>query len=112
MVDEMDRVFHALAHSARREMIAQLANGERTVGELAEPLPMSLWAASKHVQVLERADLIDRRVDGRRHVCSLRAGSLASASAWLHFYEPHWRQSLDSLQALMQADPNHEGEDR
>jgi DNA-binding transcriptional ArsR family regulator len=112
MVEEMDRVFHALAHSARREMIAQLANGERTVGELAEPLPMSLWAASKHVQVLELADLIDRRVDGRRHVCSLRAGPLASASAWLLFYERHWQQSLDSLQSLMQADPNHEGEDR
>jgi DNA-binding transcriptional ArsR family regulator len=112
MVEDIDRVFHALAHSARREMIAQLAKGERTVGELAEPLPMSLWAASKHVQVLEHAGLIDRRVDGRRHLCSLRVGSLASASAWLHFYEPHWQQSLDRLQALMQADPNHEGEDQ
>ena len=67
----MDAVFHALAHDTRRAMLRRLAGGELTVGELAEPLAMSLAAASKHVQVLERAGLLHRTVRGRRHVCRL-----------------------------------------
>jgi DNA-binding transcriptional ArsR family regulator len=88
-VPEMDSVFHALAHGARREMLGRLADGALTVGELAEPLPMSLAAASKHVKVLEGAGLVRRTVDGRRHTCRLDPGPLASASEWLHFYERH-----------------------
>ena len=67
----MDAVFHALAHDARRAMLRRLAGGALTVGELAGPLAMSLAAASKHVRVLERAGLLHRTVDGRRHVCRL-----------------------------------------
>jgi DNA-binding transcriptional ArsR family regulator len=96
----MDAVFHALAHDARREMLRRLALGELTVGELAEPLAMSLAAASKHVQVLERAGLLHRTVDGRRHVCRLRPGPLAPALAWLGFYQRYWDERLDDLDAL------------
>jgi DNA-binding transcriptional ArsR family regulator len=99
----MDAVFHALAHGARRDMLGRLARGELTVGELAEPLTMSLAAASKHVQVLERAGLVRRTVDGRRHVCRLDAAPLASATAWLRFYERHWSESLDNLEALLRT---------
>ena len=84
----MDEVFHALAHDVRRAMLRRLAGGELTVGELAQPLAMSLAAASKHVRVLERAGLVHRTVDGRRHVCRLRAAPLAQAAAWLRWYEP------------------------
>jgi DNA-binding transcriptional ArsR family regulator len=108
----MDAVFHALAHKARREMLGRLAQGELTVGELAEPLTMSLAAASKHVKVLERAGLVRRTVDGRRHVCRLEPGPLASASAWLRFYERHWNERLDALEALFPAAPTPEREDR
>jgi DNA-binding transcriptional ArsR family regulator len=101
MVEEMDAVFHALAHGARREMVGRLADGELTVGELAEPLAMSLAAASKHVKVLERAGLVHRTVDGRRHVCRLEAAPLASATAWLRFYERHWTERLDALEELL-----------
>jgi DNA-binding transcriptional ArsR family regulator len=97
MVEEMDAVFHALAHGARRDMLGRLAAGELTVGELAEPLEMSLAAASKHVKVLERAGLVRRTVTGRRHVCRLEPGPLASASAWLRFYERDWGERLDAL---------------
>jgi DNA-binding transcriptional ArsR family regulator len=97
MVEDMDAVFHALAHGARRDMLGRLAAGELTVGELAEPLEMSLAAASKHVKVLERAGLVQRTVTGRRHVCRLEPGPLASASAWLRFYERHWEERLDAL---------------
>lgn len=107
----MDAVFHALAHDARRAMLRRLAQGEQTVGELAAPLSMSLAAASKHVKVLERAGLIQRTVDGRRHVCRLEPGPLASASAWLHFYERHWNERLDALAGLFQADPTPEEEE-
>jgi DNA-binding transcriptional ArsR family regulator len=102
---EMDRVFRALAHGARREMLRRLAAGELTVGELAEPLTMSLWAASKHVQVLEQAGLVRRTVDGRRHLCRLDPEPLASASDWLRFYERHWAERPDALEGLLLADP-------
>jgi DNA-binding transcriptional ArsR family regulator len=111
-VDGMDVVFHALAHGARREMLGRLAERQRTVGELAAPLTMSLAAASKHIQVLERAGLVRRTVDGRRHVCRLDPAPLASASAWLHFYERHWEERLNALEDLLRADPTPDKEDR
>jgi len=107
MVEDMKgigRVFHALSHGARRQMLSRLDAGELTVGELAEPLSMSLAAASKHVKVLERAGLVRLRVEGRRHVCRLEPAPLASAYAWLHFYERHWRERLDALEAMFRAD--------
>ena len=97
----MNDVFHALAHDARREMLGRLALRELTVGELAEPLAMSLAAASKHVKVLERAGLVHRTVDGRRHVCRLEPAPLASAAAWLRDYERFWSERLDALEALL-----------
>lgn len=106
----MDAVFHALAHETRREMLERLAERELTVGELAEPLAMSLAAASKHVKVLERAGLVRRTVQGRRHVCRLEPGPLASASAWLRFYERFWTERIDALQALL-TEPNPDSED-
>ncbi len=84
-----DDVFHALAHRARRQMLGRLAAGDLTVGELAEPLTMTLAAASKHIKVLERAGLVHRMVDGRRHVCRLQRARLASAAAWLRLDERH-----------------------
>jgi DNA-binding transcriptional ArsR family regulator len=108
MVDDLegtDAVFHALAHGARRDMLERLAGGELTVGELAEPLAMSLAAASKHVKVLELAGLVRRTVQGRRHMCRLETAPLASASAWLSDYERHWSERLDALQVMFPADP-------
>ncbi len=73
-------VFHALAHDARREMLGRLSSRNLTVGDLAEPLSMSFAAASKHVKVLERAGLVHRIIEGRRHVCRLEAAPLATAA--------------------------------
>ncbi|MGZ4269731.1 MAG: ArsR/SmtB family transcription factor [Solirubrobacteraceae bacterium] len=107
----MDEVFHALAHEARRDMLRRLADQERTVSELAEPLTMSLAAASKHVKVLEGAGLLRRTIAGRRHVCRLEPAPLASAAAWLRFYEPYWHERLDALEALFDNDRITEEED-
>ncbi|WP_416210124.1 ArsR/SmtB family transcription factor [Frankia sp. Cr1] len=85
-------------------MLQRLALGELTVGDLAEPLTMSLAAASKHVKVLERAGLIRRTVDGRRHVCRLQPAPLASALAWFRFYDRHWNERLDALEVLFRTD--------
>ena len=71
-------------------MIRRLSEKEMTVGELAEPLVMSLAAASKHVQVLQNAGVVQRTILGRRHVCRLAPGSLASAFEWLRSYEKLW----------------------
>jgi DNA-binding transcriptional ArsR family regulator len=109
---EMDAVFHALSHGARRDMLGRLSAGELTVGELAEPLTMSLAAASKHVKVLERAGLVRRSVDGRRHVCRLEPAPLASAAAWLAFYRRYWSERLDALDALFRPPSNPDKEQR
>ena len=97
----LDSVFHALSDPTRRRMLAQLAGGGTTVGALASPFAMSLAAASKHVKVLERAGLVHRTVDGRRHVCRLEPAPLASAAAWLRDYERFWSERLDALEALL-----------
>jgi len=113
MVEDLasiDDVFHALSHEARRAMLGRLAHGELTVGELAEPLDMTLAAASKHVKMLERAGLVHRTVDGRRHVCRLEPGPLASAYAWLRFYERFWTERLDALGDLFQTGQQSEGD--
>ena len=103
MVDEqrISEVFHALAHDTRRAMLVRLASGELTVGQLAEPFSMSLESASKHIRVLERARLVRRRVQGRRHFCRLSPAPLASAHGWLRFYERFWNARLDSLEELL-----------
>jgi DNA-binding transcriptional ArsR family regulator len=97
----MDAVFQALAHETRRDMLRRLAGRELTVGALAAPLDISLAAASRHVQVLEHAGLVRRRVEGRRHLCRLNPDPLASAAEWLRFYERFWTERLDALDTLL-----------
>ncbi len=84
----LDRVFHALAHPARRAIVRQLGRGAKNVGQLAAPLRMSLPAASKHVRVLEAAGLLQRSIQGRTHVCSLAPEPLAAADRWLRGTSP------------------------
>jgi DNA-binding transcriptional ArsR family regulator len=104
---EMDAVFHALAHGARREMVGRLTVGELTVSELAEPLTMSLAAASKHIKVLERAGLVRRTVDGRHHFCRLDPGPLGFATDWLHTsMRAHWNERLDVLMTPNERKPD------
>ena len=100
----LDVVFHALSDATRRGMLASLALGEKSVGELAEPLAMSFAGASKHLKVLEGAGLIRREVRGRTHICRLEPGPLASADQWLRHYETFWTGRLDALEQLLRAD--------
>jgi DNA-binding transcriptional ArsR family regulator len=99
----LDRVFHALADPSRRAMLARLASGECTVSELAEPLPMSLAAASKHIKVLEKSGLVRRSIRWRTHICSLNAAPLGAAQKWLSFYEIFWNERFNALEELFRA---------
>jgi DNA-binding transcriptional ArsR family regulator len=109
MVDNrLDTVFHALADPTRRGMLARLALGETSVGELAEPFSMTLAGASKHVKVLEQAGLVARRKHGRMHYCSLEAEPLAEAERWLKQWERFWTVRLDRLEAAIQRDTKKE----
>jgi DNA-binding transcriptional ArsR family regulator len=114
----LDAVFHALGDATRRRMLRELAGGERTVSQLAEPYAMSLAAASKHIKALENAGLIQREVRGRTHLCRLAPKPLASAHEWLSFYERFWTERLDTLERLLleeqarQSTEPKEGEDR
>jgi DNA-binding transcriptional ArsR family regulator len=99
---QLNRVFHALAHPARRAMLKRLANdGESNLTELAAPLRMSFPAASKHVRVLERARLVRRRVKGRTHLCSIEGKPLAQANEWLEEYRRIWEGNFQRLDALL-----------
>lgn len=101
---QLDAVFHALGDITRRRMLRRLAEGEHTVGQLAEPFHMSLAAASKHIKALESAGLIRREVQGRTHRCHLNAGPLAAADEWLAYYEQFWQARLDRLEDLLRRD--------
>ncbi len=85
-------------------MLLELAKGERTVGQLAEPFDISLAAASKHIKVLEHAGLIRREVRWRTHLCRLDPGPLAGAHQWLSFYERFWIDRLDVLERLLRKE--------
>jgi DNA-binding transcriptional ArsR family regulator len=102
--EEVDRVFHALSNRTRRRMVRQMSSGECSVGDLAEPAQMSFAAASKHLRVLEEAGLVNRRVAGRQHFCSLRSEPLREVSEWLAFYEKFWTANLDRLAETLEAD--------
>jgi len=96
--NNLDEIFNALSDSTRREMIQMMAQKERTVSELAEPFDMSLAGISKHIKVLERANLIDRTIKGRVHTLRLNAFTLSQVNEWLGFYEKFWNNRFDLLE--------------
>jgi DNA-binding transcriptional ArsR family regulator len=97
----LDTIFHALSDPTRRAIVARLARGDCSISVLAEPFEMSFAAISKHVGRLEEAELVKRRVEGRTHVCSLEAATLAKAHRWLGAYELFWSERLDALESLL-----------
>ena len=100
--DRLNAVFAALADPTRREILASLSRGERSVTELAGPHDMSLPAISKHLGVLERSGLIERGRDAQWRPCRLRAAPLKEAVDWIAQYRRHWEESFDRLDAYVQ----------
>lgn len=98
---QLDAVFMALAHPARRAMLARLGKGEATVGELAQPLDMSLPAVTKHLKVLERAKLISRSKNAQWRPCRLEEAPLKTASDWIEEQRKVWESRLDRLESYL-----------
>jgi len=98
----LDATFAALADPTRRAILARLASGEASVGELAAPFAMSQPAISKHLKVLERAGLVTRGRDAQRRPRRLEARPLAEASAWLETYRRYWEGSFRALDAVLE----------
>ncbi len=100
----LDLLFSALSDPIRRAILARLAEGEATVGDLARPFSVSLPAISKHLRVLERAGLLERRIEGRVHRCRLQPRPLKDAVDWLAEYRRFWERQLDALEAYLEGE--------
>ena len=99
--DRLSLTFAALADPTRRAILARLARGECTVGELAKPFAMSGPAVSKHLKVLERAGLIARARDAQRRPCRLRAAPIRKVAEWADGYRRFWDASYERLDAYL-----------
>jgi DNA-binding transcriptional ArsR family regulator len=101
----LDRTFAALADPTRRALIARLSEKDRlSVSELAAPLPMSLPAVMKHLDVLSDAGLVTRNKAGRIVSCRLRAEPMHEANDWLNRYQRFWTDRLDQLATFLEED--------
>lgn len=100
---QLSAIFMALAHPARRTMLARLGKGEATVGELAEPLDMSLPSVTKHLKVLERAKLISRSKNAQWRPCRLEKAPLMTASGWIEEQRKVWESRLDRLESYLHS---------
>lgn len=100
----LDRTFAALADPTRRAIVARLARGECTAGELAAPFAVSLPAISRHLRVLERAGLMRRTKQGRVHRCRLEPRAVRDATAWLDRQREIWERRLDRLERLLEQE--------
>jgi len=90
-------VFHAIAHPARRQILVLLRGGERAAGDLSEPFQMTLGAVSQHLRVLEEAELVQVRRDGKRRLYRLQPQPLAEVASWANEFAAYFGQRLDAL---------------
>ncbi len=98
----LDRTFHALGDGTRRAMLAMLAQqGECTAGDLGKPFDVAQPTVSKHIRVLEKADLLTRRIDGRVHRFQLSEKPLKEAQTWIANHRDFWKNSLNALGDLL-----------
>jgi len=106
----LDATFAALADPTRRAILARLARGEASVGELARPFNFALPTISRHLKVLEDARLIEKKRDASWRRCRLRAGPLRQARNWIDRHTSFWESTLDSLEEF--AGHEHGGRPR
>lgn len=97
-MNQLTNVLTAISHPTRRAIIGQLATGPATFLEIAKPFDTALNAVTKHIKLLERAGLVERRKQGREVYISLRAEPLKEVADWVHSYESFWNERLDQFQ--------------
>ncbi|MHA2249148.1 MAG: ArsR/SmtB family transcription factor [Candidatus Kariarchaeaceae archaeon] len=94
---QLDNIFSSLADSTRRDIMKRLVQQELTVSEIAKPYNMSLAAISKHLKVLERANLLGRRRKGKWHILQANVTPLKQVDQWIDFYREYWEESFDKM---------------
>ncbi|MBB2171669.1 MULTISPECIES: ArsR/SmtB family transcription factor [Gluconacetobacter] len=99
----LDRVFHCLSDGTRRAVIAQLASGPASVGELARRHHMALPSFMKHIRVLEESEVVISRKTGRVRMCQLRPDALTAAQGWLERERRVWETRLDQLDSFIET---------
>ncbi len=107
MPDNIDDILAALADPTRRAILTRLSAGPARVTDLAAPFNMSLNSVSKHIRILERADLVVRFREGREHVLTFNPGPVAAAQCWLSGQQQAWADNLDALDAQLVATDTH-----
>ena len=99
---QLDRVFHALSDTTRRNILERVRAQDETVNSIASGFNISLPAVSKHIKVLENAGLISRRREGRMRYCHAEPRMMDDALQWLNYYQKFWNTRLDGLQSLLE----------
>jgi DNA-binding transcriptional ArsR family regulator len=97
----LDNIFGSLSDPIRRDIISKVARAEYSVGELVAHYDVSFAAISKHLKVLEKARLITKRKEGKKHMISLAPGALQSADEYLEQYRQMWQSRHDKLEQLL-----------
>ena len=92
-------LFYALSDPTRRQIVAMLNEGAHTVTSLAEPFKMSLAAISKHIKILEKAQLLNRQKLGRVHECTINPAAMKTAEEYVQFYTKFWNEKLNHFAA-------------
>lgn len=110
--DALSETFAALADPTRRAILADLARGKKTVNELAEPFDLTLPAISKHLKVLERAQLIERSREAQYRPCSLHSEPLRDVDRWLEQYRKFFEESFDRLEEYLRHLKTKQGNER
>lgn len=102
VVDTLSTTLVAMADPTRRAILGRLATGPASVGSLAQPFKMSQQAVSKHLAYLQKAKLVEKKREGRTHVCTLRAEPFKDVQGWMEAYRRFWDESFDRLDAYVQ----------
>ncbi len=106
--DRLTETFSALANPVRRSILAQLADGEATVNELARPFDMTLPAISRHIKVLERAGLVTQGQRAQFRPCTLDAEPLREVASWAEQYRPIWEGRFDRMEDYLRTFDEHQ----
>lgn len=101
---ELDLLFYALSDPTRRQILKMLNEGAHTITSLADPFKMSLAAISKHIKILERANLLNRKKAGRIHECTINPAAFKSAEECIQFYTQFWNDKLDFFAADLESE--------
>ena len=109
---DLDSTLHALADPTRRAILDRLRRGPARVTDVARPFRISLNSVSKHIRILERAELVKRQVSGREHVLSYHPAPLDEAEVWIRGHRAFWNAQLDALEARLAVDAAGPGKER